>query len=364
MPPRPTRATMKVAKGFKVELIYTVPRDEQGSWVNMCVVPKGRLIVSDQYGALYRVTPPPSARQATRRSRRSPPDRRGAGALWAFDSLYVVVNGGQQSERPLPRHRIEGDDARQGRDCSARFEAAAASTARTRSSCSPGRQIALVVCGNADEAHRVRPARSCRRSGAKTTCCRACRTATASCGRARARAAASTTCRSRRQELGARQRSASATSTTPPSTAHGDLFTYDADMEWDFNTPWYRPTRVCHVASGSEFGWRNGAGKWPAYYPTTCRPSSTSAPARRPASLRLWREVPGEISGRLVHLRLELRQALRRSSDARRQRLQGRGRRVRHRHAAAADRCGRQPAGRRDVLHHRRTENQSRASIA
>jgi putative heme-binding domain-containing protein len=47
----------------------------------------------------------------------------------------------------------------------------------------------------------------------------------------------------------------------------GDLFTYDADMEWDINTPWYRPTRICLVTSGSEFGWRNGAGKWPAYYP-------------------------------------------------------------------------------------------------
>src|SRR5262249_24647944 len=48
---------------------------------------------------------------------------------------------------------------------------------------------------------------------------------------------------------------------------HGDLFTHDADMEWDMNTPWYRPTRVCLAASGSEFGWRNGTGKWPAYYP-------------------------------------------------------------------------------------------------
>jgi putative heme-binding domain-containing protein len=47
---------------------------------------------------------------------------------------------------------------------------------------------------------------------------------------------------------------------------HGDLFTYDADMEWDMNTPWYRPTRVCLAVSGSEFGWRNGAGKWPPYY--------------------------------------------------------------------------------------------------
>src|SRR5262245_18405633 len=38
-------------------------------------------------------------------------------------------------------------------------------------------------------------------------------------------------------------------------------------MEWDFNTPWYRPTRVCLATSGSEYGWRNGAGKYPAYYP-------------------------------------------------------------------------------------------------
>ena len=49
--------------------------------------------------------------------------------------------------------------------------------------------------------------------------------------------------------------------------ATGELFAYDADMEWDFNTPWYRPTRVCFVASGSDFGWRNGAGKYPEFYP-------------------------------------------------------------------------------------------------
>ncbi|MHC4997252.1 MAG: PQQ-dependent sugar dehydrogenase, partial [Planctomycetota bacterium] len=49
----------------------------------------------------------------------------------------------------------------------------------------------------------------------------------------------------------------------------GELFTYDADMEYDFNTPWYRPTRVNHVVSGSEKGWRNGAGKFPEFYPET-----------------------------------------------------------------------------------------------
>jgi putative heme-binding domain-containing protein len=48
--------------------------------------------------------------------------------------------------------------------------------------------------------------------------------------------------------------------------AEGELFTYDADMEYDFNTPWYRPTRVLHTVSGSDYGWRNGTGKWPEWY--------------------------------------------------------------------------------------------------
>jgi hypothetical protein len=51
-------ATLKIAPGFKVELLYTVPKAEQGSWVAMTQDAKGRLIVGDQYGALYRVTLP------------------------------------------------------------------------------------------------------------------------------------------------------------------------------------------------------------------------------------------------------------------------------------------------------------------
>jgi putative heme-binding domain-containing protein len=45
----------------------------------------------------------------------------------------------------------------------------------------------------------------------------------------------------------------------------GDLFTFDSDMEWDVGLPWYRPTRVCHLVSGAEFGWRHGNGKWPVW---------------------------------------------------------------------------------------------------
>jgi putative heme-binding domain-containing protein len=46
----------------------------------------------------------------------------------------------------------------------------------------------------------------------------------------------------------------------------GELFTYDADMEWDRGAPWYRPTRLNHVTAGAEMGWRSGWSKWPEYY--------------------------------------------------------------------------------------------------
>jgi putative heme-binding domain-containing protein len=48
--------------------------------------------------------------------------------------------------------------------------------------------------------------------------------------------------------------------------ADGELFTNDADMEWDISAPWYRPTRVSHVPLGGEFGWRSGWAKWPEYF--------------------------------------------------------------------------------------------------
>ena len=48
---------------------------------------------------------------------------------------------------------------------------------------------------------------------------------------------------------------------------NGELHTYDSDMEWDQGTPWYVPTRINHVVSGGEYGWRNGAGKYPEFYP-------------------------------------------------------------------------------------------------
>jgi putative membrane-bound dehydrogenase-like protein len=45
-----------------------------------------------------------------------------------------------------------------------------------------------------------------------------------------------------------------------------ECFSFDSDMEWDEDLPWYRPVRVNHCPPGAEFGWRSGSQKWPDYY--------------------------------------------------------------------------------------------------
>jgi putative heme-binding domain-containing protein len=46
----------------------------------------------------------------------------------------------------------------------------------------------------------------------------------------------------------------------------GELFTWDADMEWDRGLTWHRPTRITHLVPGGEYGWRSGWAKWPSYF--------------------------------------------------------------------------------------------------
>jgi putative heme-binding domain-containing protein len=59
----------------------------------------------------------------------------------------------------------------------------------------------------------------------------------------------------------------------------GDLFTFDSDGEWDLGTPWYRPTRICHLVSGGEFGWRGGSAMWPEYLEDSVPPVVNIGPA-------------------------------------------------------------------------------------
>ena len=48
---------------------------------------------------------------------------------------------------------------------------------------------------------------------------------------------------------------------------NGDVFTYDADNEFDMGTPWYRPTRIVQLVSGADYGYRDAGGTWPVEVP-------------------------------------------------------------------------------------------------
>ena len=258
-------ATMKVAKGFKVELLYSVPKNEQGSWVCMCVDPKGRLIVSDQYGALYRVTPPGIGGKSedTKVQKIGAKIGMAQGLVWAFDSLYVVVNGpGSGLYRVTSSQKNDDLDTV---ELLRAFEAGAGEHGPHAVLLHPDGKRLTIVCGNQTKMVKYDTTRVPPHWGEDHLLPRLPDGNGFMAGvMGPGGAIYNVTPDGKNWELfsvGFRNQYDAA------YHKNGDLFTYDADMEWDFNTPWYRPTRVCLVTSGSEFGWRNGAGKWPAYYP-------------------------------------------------------------------------------------------------
>ena len=105
-------ARINIANGFKIDLLHSVPMEKQGSWVAMCMDDKQRLIVSDQYGGIYRFPIPkpgknidpksiqqityaterPGAGNPTEAQKKLPQIGHAQGLCYVFDSLYVVVN--------------------------------------------------------------------------------------------------------------------------------------------------------------------------------------------------------------------------------------------------------------------------------
>lgn len=68
----------------------------------------------------------------------------------------------------------------------------------------------------------------------------------------------------------------------------GELFTYDADLEWDIGLPWYHPTRVLHLVPGADYGWRRNAATLPVFLPDT-RPAAADIGKGSPTAVRFGR---------------------------------------------------------------------------
>lgn len=248
--------------GFTLERVYQVPKD-QGSWVALAVDGKGRLIASDQSGQLYQVTPA-TIGQAASRTQVQPldfPIKGAQGLLWAHDSLYVATNSAQSAVYRITDQSGDGELDHLEKLASLR---GAGEHGPHGFALSPDGEWIYLVAGNFTavpelnsslvplvwDEDQLLPRRPDARGHANNTM-------------APGGWVVRFTPDGQHWELvsiGYRNAYGLA------FNDRGDLFTYDSDMEWDFGTPWYRPTRINHVTSGSEFGWRHGTGKWPKYY--------------------------------------------------------------------------------------------------
>ncbi len=270
-------AKIEVVKDFKVELLYTVPKDQQGSWVSMTVDPKGRFIVCDQYGGLYRVTVPPVGSGDKTRVEPIAANIGGAhGLLYAFNSLYVMINEAGATPNKgkatgLWRLKDNGNDTF-GEPELLRAIKGGGEHGPHGLKLSPDGKSIYFTCGNHTKLPDNMEA-STVAAGATNEDHILPRMWDAN-GHARGiLAPGGYICRTdpdgKRVEYFC---GCFRNAYDIAFNSQGELFTYDSDMEWDMGTPWYMPTRVNHCVSGGDYGWRSGQGRWPAYY-ADCLPS-------------------------------------------------------------------------------------------
>lgn len=257
---------IKVPEGFKVELLHSVKSD-QGSWVSLTHDDQGRLITSDQYGGLFRITPPAiGSGDAPKIEKLDVEMGHAQGLLYAFDSLYAVVNGKPFGKGPgLYRLRDTNNDDQYDEVKLLRQIRGGGEHGPHAVILSPDKKSLFVCGGNHTDLPNPEKSRVPRNWAEDQLLPRMWDAGGHAVGKL---APGGWICKTDPDgKVWELVSSGYRNEYDIAFNLEGDLFTYDADMEWDIGSPWYRPTRVCFASSGSEFGWRSGTGKWPAYYP-------------------------------------------------------------------------------------------------
>ncbi len=265
-------SSIKLSEGFEIELLYSPSDNGQGSWVSITEGPD-RFYASDQYGAIYTFKAPPIGETLQAHDIDSVRLNIGSahGLLWAHNSLYVSVAEGtdfdNQEVASSGVYRLtdtDGDGDLDTREKILTLNGTGEHGPHTLR-LSPDGQYIYFIAGNFNKVPDHLDSRLPRNWDEDNVFPQYLD----AMGHATDLVApggwlARTDPEGKNWELVA------AGMRNPFSfdfNADGELFAYDADMEWDFGMPWYRPTRIVHVTSGAEFGWRTGSGKWPAYLP-------------------------------------------------------------------------------------------------
>ncbi len=259
----PDPANFRLSEGFVAELVTHVP-PEMGSWVSMTTTPDG-LVACDQYGKLYRIRPGVGDKRTTIRSLDVELGN-AQGLLWAFDCLYVMAH--QRDERtPAGLYRVTDSNSDGNLD---QFELLRKIEGGGEHGphaviLGPDGNSLYVCAGNHTTLPEVQTSRVPRNWQEDNLLPRIWDPGGHAVG---IMAPGGWICKTDRDGKDFELVSSGYRNQYDMAfDANGELFTFDSDMEWDIGTPWYRPTRVCHVTSGSEFGWRSGDSNWPAWFP-------------------------------------------------------------------------------------------------
>lgn len=265
---------IRTLPGFKAELLYEVPRKLQGTWVSLAIDEEGSMVASDEYQqGMYRIDVRKSddGKTKVQVSKMALPATGAQGLAWFKKSLYANVNGsglfrmsssqkdgildemkflggpqnpsdhGNHALVPVPDgsglYVVNGNHTPLPEKYTSRILNWKEDILLTRQWDAQGHAMGILAPGG----YIARIDRDARNWDILS--------------------------------VGYRN--------TYDMAVHpnGELFTFDSDMEWDMGMPWYRPTRILHVVSGSDYGWRSGSGKWKDFYEDSHPPVLDVGPA-------------------------------------------------------------------------------------
>jgi glucose/arabinose dehydrogenase len=285
-PTDPKAAKLKLPAGFRAERLYGPSEHEEGSWVSMTFDPKGRIIASDQYGYLYRITVPAIGDTVTKTTAEKLEVKNdpsfmnekdpgkismgyAQGLLYALNRLYVMVtlSGNNDMKKTRGLYRLQDTNGDDQFDKITLLKNLQGSGEHGTHSVvlSPDKQSIHVVAGNFTKIPKMDAYRNIP-DGKLDNLFPLIKDPNGHDNTVESHGGwiAKVDPEGTRWELIA---SGLRNSFDIAFNDAGEMFTYDSDMEWDFGTPWYRPTRILHITSGAEFGWRPGTLKWNANYP-------------------------------------------------------------------------------------------------
>lgn len=240
--------------GFKAELLYTVPRAEQGSWVSLVADPKGDFIAGDQGGTLWHVGMKDPLKPMVTKIETTLVGAHGL--LYAHGALYALT--AEKGKGDLWRLRDPKGDNSYSEQTKLRSFQGSGEHGPHQLILDPKDGSLLVVAGNhtkmpADEVpaptHRWDEDDLLKKFEDPNGHAAGIKATGGWIGRIDKDG-------KNFRAVTTGFRNAYDVSRAPD----GDLFVYDSDMEWDMGAPWYRPTRIYLATEGGELGWRSGSG--------------------------------------------------------------------------------------------------------